>query len=408
MKNYKINTIFDGFGAKRLSDVEINRKVSNQHEFNGVTQFKELFGEKRIDNIPAQFLYLTDEEDETVEDTGELTWYDSRENHPTRSEYRLYYSDNDAIKSASTGDLLIIARKSEILSAIVMIIKQGTTIENQMIWLFGFGNENLTEFYVKSFDPLRLENLDFASEMILEKIGIELPEKEDAFATALIEKYKNQFPKTRTFSEEIFNHLNKNKKIDLHDDPDAGISLLLQTEETYFKIIEKGHIQKKISEGFKEVDEFISYSLSVQNRRKSRAGYAFENHLETLFKFSGIKYDRGRETENNNKPDFIFPGIKEYKDTAFNSIYLSMLGVKTTCKDRWRQILPEADRIEKKHLATTEPSISQKQTDQMEDKKVTLVIPLSLHRTYNDRQKKIIITVKDFLHHVLKNQELSG
>jgi hypothetical protein len=29
-----------------------------------------------------------------------------------------------------------------------------------------------------------------------------------------------------------------------------------------------------------------------------------------------------------------------------------MLGVKTTCSDRWRQVLAEADRIQLKHLLT--------------------------------------------------------
>ena len=33
----------------------------------------------------------------------------------------------------------------------------------------------------------------------------------------------------------------------------------------------------------------------------------------------------------------------------FLSLVSSMLGVKTTCKDRWRQVLSEADRIPQKH-----------------------------------------------------------
>ena len=35
-----------------------------------------------------------------------------------------------------------------------------------------------------------------------------------------------------------------------------------------------------------------------------------------------------------------------------------MLGVKSTRKDRWRQVLAEADRIDDKHLLTLETAIS--------------------------------------------------
>ena len=37
-----------------------------------------------------------------------------------------------------------------------------------------------------------------------------------------------------------------------------------------------------VSEDGVDVDDFIRFSLSVQNRRKSRAGHAFENHVEKL------------------------------------------------------------------------------------------------------------------------------
>lgn len=35
-----------------------------------------------------------------------------------------------------------------------------------------------------------------------------------------------------------------------------------------------------------------------------------------------------------------------------------MLGAKTTIKERWRQVLEEANRIERKHLITLEPAVS--------------------------------------------------
>jgi len=64
-----------------------------------------------------------------------------------------------------------------------------------------------------------------------------------------------------------------------------------------------------------------------------------------------------------------------------------MLGVKSTLKDRWRQVLTEADRIEVKHLLTLEASISTSQTDEMRDRKLQLVVPERLRSSYTPAQQ---------------------
>ncbi len=53
-----------------------------------------------------------------------------------------------------------------------------------------------------------------------------------------------------------------------------------------------------------------------------------------------------------------------------------MLAVKTTCKDRWRQILNEAQRIKPKHLLTLQEGVSHRQFDEMQESK-NLVLFLS-------------------------------
>ena len=102
----------------------------------------------------------------------------------------------------------------------------------------------------------------------------------------------------------------------------------MEREEILFRTLEKHLIGKRLSQGFTDdVDSFISFSLSVQNRRKSRAGLALENHLEILFQECSIRYTRTPVTENKAKPDFIFPGSNEYHDPDYNSGLLTMLGV---------------------------------------------------------------------------------
>ena len=60
-----------------------------------------------------------------------------------------------------------------------------------------------------------------------------------------------------------------------------------------------------------------------------------------------------------------------------------MLAAKTTCKDRWRQILNEAARIDVKHLLTVQEGVSSPQFREMKEEGVRLVVPKTLHKRAN-------------------------
>src|SRR4029079_2208719 len=127
-------------------------------------------------------------------------------------------------------------------------------------------------------------------------------------------------------------------------------------EEGLFRAFEERGLSQRLmrTPPFNDVEEFIRFSLSVQNRRKSRAGHALENHMAALFELRGIRAARGAQTEGSRRPDFLLPGEKEYRDAGYPDSRLLMLAAKTTCKDRWRQVLDEAKRIRSKHLLTLE------------------------------------------------------
>lgn len=70
---------------------------------------------------------------------------------------------------------------------------------------------------------------------------------------------------------------------------------------------------------------------------------------------------------------------------------LICLGAKTTCKDRWRQILNEADRIPVKHLFTLQQGVSKNQLAEMYREKVCLVVPKPYIRYFDESfQDKIM------------------
>ena len=171
----------------------------------------------------------------------------------------------------------------------------------------------------------------------------------------------------------------------------------MKQEERLFRSLEKAIVEVRLKEGFDSVEPFISFSLSVQNRRKSRVGHALENHLEAVFKANAIGYERGAKTEGNSKPDFLFPGSDAYRDASMTSPPLRMLAAKTTCKDRWRQILAEAARIPEKHLFTLETAISTAQTDEMANHGVHLITPPSVLATYTTKQRTAMLSLGGFL-----------
>lgn len=103
------------------------------------------------------------------------------------------------------------------------------------------------------------------------------------------------------------------------------------------------------------------------------------------------------QIERGNTADFLFPGQAEYHDQAFPAARLTMLASKSTCKERWRQVLPEADRIPIKHLATLEPSITVAQTDQMRAANLQLVVPTRIQSSYSKAQQDWLWSLADLI-----------
>lgn len=394
-----LSEFFTGVAMKHLSAVEADPTRSNQHEFNGAADLKTLFGPAR-QQMTCLFIYLSDNDDEPVVADGTLTWYQSRK--PPRSEYRLYFPTTTVSMCAAEGDLLVIGRRPD-GSALALIVQGGSTIANQVLWLFSIDVGDRQGFSVREELETEQDRVGFAARFILEQIGVPVETTEDTFLDAILAKFGSVFPRTKEFSAFARATLHD---IDPGEDPDAAVMAWMEREEVLFRTLEKHIIAERLTKGFgSDVDGFLAFSLSVQNRRKSRVGFALENHMEVIFTASGIAYERGAISEGRSKPDFLFPGGKEYRTEGYDRVLLTMLGVKTTCKDRWRQVLAEANRIDQKHLLTLESAISQNQTDEMRGQALQLVIPKSLHLTYAAAQQLWLLEVREFIEVVREKQE---
>ena len=395
----QLSVYFSGIGAKRLSNVEINPNSSNQHEFNGVNEFRAIFGDDKV-IFEGKFIYLDDDPDQIITEEGNLTWYDARANHATRTEYRLYYSTNSVMSNSNVGDIVTIGKIGKNKLAVI-IAPEGSTTEQQIQWLFGLeevGNKLIVR-NINTDDQV----LNYAGKYIISTLGFEIEDTTPDYLEQLLDKFGNIFPTTAEFSEYARSTVTDVSAI---EEPDKTIISWLEREELLFKTLERHIVSQRLDKGFTgDVDGFISYSLSVQNRRKSRAGHSFENHLASIFQLNNLLFSKGEKTERNNKPDFLFPTIDNYRNPHFNSELLTMLGAKTTAKDRWRQVLSEAERIPNKHLITLEPGISSNQTIEMMEQNLQLIIPAPIVETYSEAQQEVIISLSDFIDIVRNRQE---
>lgn len=406
LKNGYLKQYFKGIIAKKLSVVETTPKTSNQHEFNATVKMKEIFG---LDDrrFKTDFLYIDD--DQSFGSTDYLTWYDARRNHPTRTEYRLYYPSTIVSDAASPGDSLFICVKQD--DTILCIVAQrNATITSQLYWLFDINPIDSGRFVENAELKTDSGQLEFVARTILGQIGIEYVESDNEELLALLlSKFGGLFPKTDVFSSFARSLVHD---VDPIHEPDLTLTQWFDMEEKLFFLLEQYTIRERLKKGFSngndvDVDGFIKFSLSVQNRRKSRAGLSLENHISALLNANGIAFSHTPVTENRSKPDFLFPNIECYKDPNYPANRLTMLGAKSTCKDRWRQVLAEADRIERKHLLTLEAAISTYQTDEMADKNLQLVIPRSIHKTYSESQRAWLYSVSDLLSELRSKQRLT-
>ncbi len=252
-------------------------------------------------------------------------------------------------------------------------------------------NEFLGALSLGPTDANKLIHLDGRSSEVRE---------EEAFRT-FINSLSVDFPSSEEMSKaarKIENDVYDHTEL-IQTKPDAKLISWSDVEYRLFRAIENNRYGQFVTSGFSSVDDFIKKANEVLNRRKSRAGKSLEHHLGAIFSGNGIEFEAQIVTEGNKKPDFIFPSARAYHDMAYPIENLVFLAAKTTCKDRWRQILNEADRFrdQTKFLCTLQQGMTEKQMNEMAAEKVVLVVPKPYVKTYPTGTPMQIITLSDFI-----------
>ncbi len=146
-----------------------------------------------------------------------------------------------------------------------------------------------------------------------------------------------------------------------------------------------------IANHFKEFDRFF---LSLAQSRKPRAGSTFEGIIKDLFK--KLKYPFAEQQVINGKPDFLMPSREHYDTNPMDCIIFT---VKTTLRERWRQIVTEGTRDLGFFPATDDENGSDYRLVEMLRNRIYLVVSSDLKkRTPHYGAAVNVISFEQFFH----------
>lgn len=307
----------------------------------------------------------------------------------TRNEYRITRLGKDFpfLEDDNVGDLLIITEDAENdYSGFVLHTDQDI---DDFFAYFSLSPEKTNQLIDKS--KFTASESDFGGEV-----------------QKIVNQYSD-FPDTRLmadFARSIYNRVYLINDCRICQNPDEILLKWIDTEYYLFRSFEEKIYAPLYSSSFPNCQELIKVSNMILNRRKSRAGKSLEHHLSTIFTAANLRFEEQPVTEDNKKPDFLFPDGESYHNLSFPTDKLVFLGAKTTCKDRWRQVLNEANRIDIKYLFTLQQGISKNQLKEMEHEKLRLVVPKS-YLTFFDREyRSEILSLSSFIGMVKEKQNI--
>jgi hypothetical protein len=148
-----------------------------------------------------------------------------------------------------------------------------------------------------------------------------------------------------------------------------------------------------IVRGFPELDATF---LSASQRRKSRAGLSFEQHIGRLLTDGRIAFEEQVVT-GGRRPDFVLPSLAVLTDLARDADGAIILSAKTTLRERWKQVA-----MENHHcaffLATVDDRVPSLAIDDMRNQQICLVVPESLKNAKETcyGKKDNVITFRSF------------
>ncbi|TAK11270.1 MAG: hypothetical protein EPO32_12835 [Anaerolineae bacterium] len=312
-----------------------------------------------------------------IETQSMVKWYGKG----TRSEYRITRFGND-----------FPWRTSDNLGSLLVLIPE--TIDKFIAYVLDLDDD--------IFDIQIALGIEVYESWALYEQGAESLESEDECINRLFREIAaglSELPSGQVFSDSTRKAIFSCTQDFANLSPDLQLMRFIREEYTLYKMAERRVFQSEVTRLFASIDDFLMVAQKILQARKSRSGRSLENHVEFLLQQEGIPYQM-RQTLDGTRPDIVIPGKEQYDDMQFPADKLFIVGVKRTCRDRWRQVLNEARRVERKHILTLQEGISSPQLQEMRQAGVCLIVPESLHKQYPKEDRTEILTIQGFLNQV--------
>jgi len=166
-----------------------------------------------------------------------------------------------------------------------------------------------------------------------------------------------------------------------------------------FQSLEEAVELPRAQAGFTTIADFLAAAQTVLQRRKARSGKSLELHMREILIEEAFKEERdfSYQPKAGNNPDFLFPNETAYLDPSFPRQRVRMLAVKTTFRDRWRQVAEECADLPTRHLLTLQEGVSEAQFKLITDAGIQLVVPEKQFEKYARSIRPNLITVEGFM-----------
>lgn len=370
------------FAVKRLAAVEIEPTVSNQHELNAGALRSGLDFPRQRTQGNLSVLAYTAPDSPAVLLEGSFTLYDARERHPNRSEYRLYYQLPGFASVARPDDLLVLYRDGGSWDLHGALARPGTSMERRLENLLRIGDhEAMRKLVVRGQSPTEAAPaeewvqtfLPLDTSTDLSRVVRQHQVFADAVSRAMLPPTKTMAEAGADIASRVWGAATSGDEAILRGlEAESGLYFAIERE-----VGTKG-LEDLMREGRVELDKVLSWALGIQQSRKSRRGQSLQHHFAFLLDREGIPYTPQCPTERGETPDFIIPGADAYHDPDYPPQRLRMVACKSTVRERWGQVLKEADRVRIKYLLTLDRGLSDEVVQGMWEKELRAFLPAGL------------------------------
>lgn len=152
--------------------------------------------------------------------------------------------------------------------------------------------------------------------------------------------------------------------------------------------------------------EIDGLMLSASQQRKSRAGYSFEHHIESMLMDGQIPHEKQVVIEAKKRPDFILPSLAGLRAPKQGNSSGLILSAKTTLRERWKQVEREMKGGGELFLATVDENIASNAIKEMGEMGINLVVPEALMNSKETEYAghKNVLSFAIFFHDVVNKR----